>query len=138
MDTDALIERYRKEIEELRRRLAEKESQAHAPEVVHKRRLSAREVGTLFLHPVFDNSGFQKQDESHAMKDLNNRIQQLTKLILTSQTVEESSTSDSRPSSPVKVDFDMGVVQVYILFASVDSPHLLPSCNKSCSRLDTS
>src|SRR5258708_17713241 len=42
-------------------------------------------------------------DESKAMKDLNGRIQQLTKLILTSQTVEEA----SRPGSPVKVDFDM-------------------------------
>lgn len=37
------------------------------------------------------------------MKDLNGRIQQLTKLILTSQTVEDA----SRPGSPVKIDFDM-------------------------------
>jgi hypothetical protein len=40
VDTDALIERYRKEIEELKQRLAEKE--ADAP--VRSRRLSAREV----------------------------------------------------------------------------------------------
>ena len=40
MDTDALIERYRKEIEELKARLAERE--ADVP--VRNRRLSAREV----------------------------------------------------------------------------------------------
>ena len=42
------------------------------------------------------------------MKDLNSRIKQLTKLILTSQTVEEA----SRPGSPVKIDFDMSPYQV--------------------------
>jgi len=42
------------------------------------------------------------------MKDLNSRIKQLTKLILTSQTVEET----SRPGSPVKIDFDMSPSQV--------------------------
>lgn len=45
MDTDALIERYRKEIEDLKSRLAERE--AEAP--VRSRRLSAREVGVLFV-----------------------------------------------------------------------------------------
>jgi centromeric protein E len=40
VDTDALIERYRKEIEELKARLAERE--AVVP--VRSRRLSAREV----------------------------------------------------------------------------------------------
>lgn len=40
VDTDALIERYRKEIEELKKKLAERE--AEAPE--RNRRLSAREV----------------------------------------------------------------------------------------------
>jgi centromeric protein E len=40
VDTDALIERYRKEIEDLKKRLAERE--ADAP--VRSRRLSAREV----------------------------------------------------------------------------------------------
>lgn len=45
VDTDALIERYQKEIEELKRRLAERE--AEAP--VRNRRLSAREVCILFL-----------------------------------------------------------------------------------------
>jgi centromeric protein E len=43
VDTDALIERYRKEIEELKARLAERE--ADVP--VRNRRLSAREVGFL-------------------------------------------------------------------------------------------
>jgi len=43
VDTDALIERYRKEIEDLKRRLAERE--ADAP--VRSRRLSAREVGVV-------------------------------------------------------------------------------------------
>ena len=54
-------------------------------------------------------------DESKAMKDLNSRIKQLTKLILTSQTVEEA----SRPGSPVKIDFDMSPYQVR--FRSTDS-----------------
>ena len=40
VDTEALLERYRKEIEELRQRLSERE--AEAP--VRNRRLSAREV----------------------------------------------------------------------------------------------
>lgn len=40
VDTDALIERYRKEIEELKTKLAERE--AEAPE--RNRRMSAREV----------------------------------------------------------------------------------------------
>ncbi|KAF8660905.1 hypothetical protein AX16_001533 [Volvariella volvacea WC 439] len=91
LDTDALIERYRKEIEELKKRLAERE--AEAP--VRRRRLSVRE----------------QMDESMAMRDLNARIQQLTKLILTSQTVEE--TKESRPASPVKIDFDMSPYQLH-------------------------
>jgi hypothetical protein len=51
-------------------------------------------------------------DESKAMRDLNGRIQQLTKLILTSQTVDEMRGDDSRSSSPVKVDFDMSPYEV--------------------------
>jgi centromeric protein E len=43
VDTDALLERYRQEIEDLKKRLTEKE--AEAPE--KNRRLSAREVNTL-------------------------------------------------------------------------------------------
>lgn len=42
VDTDALIERYRKEIEELKKRLDEKERELDAP--VKNRRLSARDV----------------------------------------------------------------------------------------------
>ncbi|KAG5640776.1 hypothetical protein DXG03_007236 [Asterophora parasitica] len=92
VDTDALIERYRKEIEDLKKRLAERE--AEAP--VRNRRLSTRE----------------QVDESKAMKDLNTRIQQLTKLILTSQTVDEIKGDESRPASPVKIDFDMSPYQL--------------------------
>ncbi|KAG6873718.1 hypothetical protein C0995_012182 [Termitomyces sp. Mi166 len=92
VDTDALIERYRKEIEDLKRRLAERE--AEAP--VRNRRLSARE----------------QIDESKTMNDLNSRIKQLTKLILTSQSVSDSKGDDSRPASPVKLDFDMSPYQL--------------------------
>ncbi|KAK7015916.1 Kinesin-like protein kip2 [Paramarasmius palmivorus] len=94
VDTDALIERYRKEIEDLKKRLADKEAASEAAPV-RTRRLSAQE----------------KMDESKAMKDLNDRIQQLTKLILTSNTVEENA-SESRPVSPVKVDFDLSPYQL--------------------------
>ncbi|KZT73855.1 kinesin-domain-containing protein [Daedalea quercina L-15889] len=92
VDTEALLERYRKEIEELKKRLSEKE--AGAPAL--KRRLSARE----------------QLDESRAMNDLNSRIRQLTKLILTSQTVDENKDNESRPASPTKVDFDMSPYQL--------------------------
>jgi centromeric protein E len=43
VDTEALIERYRKEIEDLKNRLEEKEKEAP----VRSRRLSAREVSIL-------------------------------------------------------------------------------------------
>ena len=48
------------------------------------------------------------------MHDLNGRIQQLTKLILTSATIDESKEGDSesRPASPVKIDFDMSPYQL--------------------------
>ncbi|KAL6302818.1 kinesin-domain-containing protein [Sparassis latifolia] len=92
VDTEALLERYRKEIEELKKRLAERE--AEAP--VRTRRLSARE----------------QLDESRAMNDLNARIKQLTKLILTSQTVDETKGDESRPASPAKIDFDMSPYQL--------------------------
>ncbi|KAI6138788.1 P-loop containing nucleoside triphosphate hydrolase protein [Pisolithus tinctorius] len=91
VDTEALIERYRKEIEELKQKLAEREAEAPA----RNRRLSARE----------------QVDESKAMRDLNSRIQQLTKLILTSQSVDENKGDESRPVSPSKVDFDMSPYQ---------------------------
>ncbi|KAF9507705.1 hypothetical protein BS47DRAFT_1488703 [Hydnum rufescens UP504] len=85
IDTDALLERYRKEIEELKARLEERERDAPA----RNRRLSAR----------------QQIDESRALNDMSGRIKQLTKLILTSETVNESKGDQSRPSSPSKLDF---------------------------------
>ena len=78
-------------------------------------------------------------DESKAMKDLNSRIKQLTKLILTSQTVDEA----SRPGSPVKIDFDMSSYQVrsilkkkkaslaFKLWATEDDTSLFSSSNKN-------
>ncbi|EMD40019.1 hypothetical protein CERSUDRAFT_46407 [Gelatoporia subvermispora B] len=92
VDTEALLERYRQEIEDLKRRLAEREVEAPA----RSRRLSARE----------------QLEESRAMHDLNSRIRQLTKLILTSQTVDESKGDQSRPASPSKIDFDMSPYQL--------------------------
>jgi len=44
------------------------------------------------------------------MRDLNNRFQ--TKLILTGATVDEGKGDDSRPASPVKIDFDMSPYRV--------------------------
>ena len=51
VDRDALIERYRKEIEDLKTRLAEREVEAP----VRNRRLSAREVSTFLS---FDETAF--------------------------------------------------------------------------------
>lgn len=51
VDRDALIERYRKEIEDLKTRLAEREVEAP----VRNRRLSAREVLLLL---IFDETNF--------------------------------------------------------------------------------
>lgn len=72
--------------------------------------------GFLFfcISEFVSNFLFQQIDESKAMRDLNGRIQQLTKLILTSATVDESKEgdSDSRPASPVKIDFDMSPYQL--------------------------
>ncbi|TDL20830.1 kinesin-domain-containing protein [Rickenella mellea] len=92
VDTEALLERYRKEIEDLKRRLAEREAEAPT----RTRRLSARE----------------QLDESRAMGDINSRIRQLTKLILTSQSVDEAKGDESRPASPSKLDFDLSPYQL--------------------------
>jgi centromeric protein E len=46
------------------------------------------------------------------MGDLNSRIKQLTKLILTSQTVDENRGDESRPGSPTKLDFDLSPYDV--------------------------
>lgn len=60
------------------------------------------------------------------------RIQQLTRLILTSQTVDEARAdegeSESRPGSPVKVDFDMSVYQVCFVFPCFSSRAFPPPC----------
>jgi hypothetical protein len=56
VDTDALIERYRKEIEDLKQRLAEREAAIEHGEgggrvaSIKGRRLSAREVRPTFKH----------------------------------------------------------------------------------------
>ena len=57
------------------------------------------------------------------MRDLNNRIQQLTKLILTSATVDEGKGDESRPASPVKIDFDMSPYQVSFFTMSETPKH---------------
>ncbi|KAG9006421.1 Kinesin-like protein kip2 [Tulasnella sp. 427] len=93
LDTDALIERYRKEIEELKARLAEREREVAAPKA--KRRLSARE----------------KMDENKAMNDLSSRIKQLTRLILTQNNVGDPE-GESRSASPCKLDFDLTPFQL--------------------------
>lgn len=93
VDTDALIERYRNEIEELKARLAEREREVTAPKA--KRRLSARE----------------KIDENKAMNDLSSRIKQLTRLILTQNNVGDPE-GESRPASPSKLDFDIPPFQL--------------------------
>ncbi|KAL1694079.1 P-loop containing nucleoside triphosphate hydrolase protein [Schizophyllum commune] len=80
---------FERRVQEVKTCLAERERDA----LVKNRRLSARE----------------QIDESKAMRDLNNRIQQLTKLILTSNTVDAA---ESRPASPMKVDFDMSPYQL--------------------------
>ena len=62
------------------------------------------------------------------MRDLNNRIQQLTKLILTSATVDEGKGDESRPASPVKIDFDMPPYQVSSLhFHQNNEPNIFPA-----------
>ncbi|THU97205.1 kinesin-domain-containing protein, partial [Dendrothele bispora CBS 962.96] len=124
VEMEALIERYRKEISDLRKRLEEKESLVWeggegggdgrgGSGSGRRRRMSKQE----------------KQDESQAMRDLQNRIQQLTKLILTSQTIDEGTLAGiggegdengmeaderARPVSPSKsrIDFDMTPYQL--------------------------
>ena len=55
------------------------------------------------------------------MRDLNSdRIQQLTKLILTSATVDEGKGNNSRTASPVEIDFDMSPYQVSFFYAVWD------------------
>ncbi|KAJ3817412.1 kinesin [Lentinula raphanica] len=105
VDTDALIERYRKEIDDLKRRLEEKEDMLGEGKQAEKEKLKKRRM-----------SAQEKADESQAMQDLQSRIQQLTKLILTSQTLTDEAAGgpagESRPVSPVKMDFDMTPYQL--------------------------
>lgn len=126
VDRDALIERYEKEIVELRRRLEERERDSiggdfsiEGSEETKKKRTKPR------------MSVQEKVDESQAMKDLQGRIAQLTKLILNSQTVsltdsgEVGDGDETRPVSPSKpvsatkaagkvaVDFDMDSYEVW-------------------------
>ena len=71
------------------------------------------------------------------MRDLNNRIQQLTKLILTSATVDEGKGDESRPTSPVKIDFDMSPYQVGFFCHIRTFEHTkaaCPSFNKNSSQ----
>ena len=71
------------------------------------------------------------------MRDLNNRIQQLTKLILTSNTVDAA---ESRPASPMKVDFDMSPYQVSLrmLYCRDGGLTTLSSFNKNSLPRDIS
>ncbi|KAJ6605668.1 hypothetical protein B0H10DRAFT_1957178 [Mycena sp. CBHHK59/15] len=70
VDMDILIKHYWKEIGDLKQRLEEHEAESTVPSV-HVQRLSVCEVSN--------------HDKSKAMMDLNMRIKQLMKLILTSQ-----------------------------------------------------
>ncbi|KAF9067047.1 kinesin motor domain-containing protein [Rhodocollybia butyracea] len=130
VDADALIERYRKEIEDLRRRLEEKEnllvsnsslSNGNSDSakddipafVVVKNDTGARGRTASWGCPRM--SAQEKADENRVMQDLQSEIQQLTKLILTSQTVGDSASdegAESRLVSPVKVDFKASPYQL--------------------------
>lgn len=108
VDNEALLQRYRKEIEELRAKLAEKDRE-HGK----GRRLSAREVSRSLIACPWMLSGYypkQKEDERRDTDDLTHRLQQLSKLILTSNTVAEG--RDSRSASPTKADFDLSPYDV--------------------------
>jgi len=70
------------------------------------------EFNRCLLSKVFKPKFPKQIDKSKTMKDLNVRIHQLTKLILTSQSVDETKGDDSHPGSPVKVNFDLSPYQV--------------------------
>ena len=76
------------------------------------------------------------------MKDLNARIQQLTKLILTSQTMDENMGDESRPASPSKANFNLSPYEVRSQSFPMGSQYIFPklrfSCNKSFWRPETS
>ena len=60
--------------------------------------------------PQVANVIMQKADERRDKTDLNLRLKQLSKLILTSQTVDVG--TDSGSVSPTKLDFDLSPYQV--------------------------
>ncbi|KAH8827116.1 kinesin protein [Flagelloscypha sp. PMI_526] len=101
ISTDALIERYKKEIEELKGRLEEKEVMLglNGNPVTPKGRRSVSASGGAGRRL----SAREKLDSTNAMTSLNARIQQLTKLILTSES--QSLDPSSSPSSPDKESF---------------------------------
>ena len=117
VNTDALLKWYRKEIEELKKRLSEREGVDDALE--RKRRLSAQ----------------QHIDENKAMKELNGQIEQLTKLILMSQNVDETKGDNSWAGSPIKVNFDMLPYQVcsFLFWFSLTWAWMLTNVPIGCS-----
>ncbi len=72
------------------------------------------------------------------MSDLNSRIKQLTKPILTSTAVNELEGGDSSLTSPLKLDFDLSLVQRHVwsefYISCVDPPTTLCSSSKNYSR----
>ncbi|KAF8885302.1 hypothetical protein BD779DRAFT_1471660 [Infundibulicybe gibba] len=91
VNADVPIKHYRKN-QNLKRRLAGWE--ADVP--VRTRRLSVR----------------GQVDESKVMNDLDIQIQQLTKLIPTSQSVNEAKCDELHPASPARISFDMTPYQL--------------------------
>ena len=60
------------------------------------------------------------------MNDLNSRIRQLTKLILTSQTVDDPAGEASRPASPSKLDFNLEPYQVSPIYTTFSTSTDIP------------
>ena len=67
VDTDALIERYRKEIEDLKHRLAEREKENEAPTL--SRRLSAKEVSGRELPVQTQSIDVMQESRRNACND---------------------------------------------------------------------
>ena len=83
VDTDALIVIDKTEIEDLKRRLKKREREAEPP--ARTGWLLTKRSVIIVTPPHLTLTEEQKTDGSKAMRDLNAHIQQLTKLILTSQ-----------------------------------------------------
>ncbi|EIW74546.1 kinesin-domain-containing protein, partial [Coniophora puteana RWD-64-598 SS2] len=120
VDADALIERYRKEIEGLRAQLAAREAMAAEDREVARAGEPAAAAAAAVGGSASSRrrvSRQEREEESVAMGDLNARIQQLTRLILTSQSVGDAiegvgGGSVSVPGSPSRLDFDMSPYQL--------------------------